>query len=66
MNIELSCDYFTTSRTTSGQMVLTAENVYLSQTIDAQAILSQMDIKEIIEYVERQEFLVINKSAEAA
>jgi len=67
MNIELSCDYFTTSRNTSGQMVLTAENVHLSQTVDPAPLLFQMDQKDIVSFLEQQGFMVaepVNLAAE--
>ena len=66
MNIEISCDYFTVGKTTSGNILINADNARISQTVDAKFLLSQMDIKEIIEYVEGLELMVINKPAEAA
>lgn len=67
MNIEMSCDYFTTSRSTSGQMILAAENVHLAQTIDVAPLLFQMDQKDIVSFLEQQGFLVtepVNLAAE--
>ncbi|UIW10361.1 hypothetical protein [Flyfo siphovirus Tbat2_3] len=58
MNIEFSCDGFGTGKDAHGQILVTAQNFHLTQTTDPAPLLSQMDERDLIAYLESNGHMV--------
>ena len=66
MNLTITASYFTTRATNHpGQFKVIAEDVQIEQTNNAREILLQLDQKDVIEFMEQQDFTVTKREVAA-